>query len=1090
MSYAYYGKGTTKAAAYISSDFGDLIDSSGWKDYPSGGGILTAEGWYRVATGTSEETSDYVQVVDGVLTEYFYTSTTTSSTSSTTTSTSTTTTDATTSTTTISSYGLRFQYNWNGHKLEIWDKEFIGDALELDALGLPPFTLAIESEDNTIVSPVFKTIATIPIIDTNQFDYDIFYTPDATKFKVRYYRDSILEWTGYITPDSFSEALINKSAIILNARDNWGLLNDITIELSRLGKISDFIDECMALISADFTLEDNYSIVYDDTISVLDGVVWLTKDESYGESLIEILRSIGAQIRFIGGNTFSVFNVGNMLGYGKTPYAQEFMFRDRSGLRTIQPAWREAKFTFDYDVNTVHYAGISDSNYSFKETKTVDLMSVDFYNLSGTPWSIGGISIIKPEDWQGDSQNIYLTGHDYTLPPTGKALSYIMSIPVLTQKMKISFNAYNLLLKYRRMRLGPDILTDHLINFNYTLKLRCNVFFFTATKTYILGSFWQEWDDVDSYIEFNLSTGGHGKIPDGGTVFRPEELSQKDEEFTIEIAGIEEEGTLALTFYPWEASTTINTDYVLRISNLRIETTAPEVEGESYTVINENYNVTQTTAFKHGCVPLYKGNAIAFKGGIFKAGGYYDPVDVVQRTDTAYERKLIQVAGDEILHNFSKQKNILTGTIRSDSYFDLSKMFLWKSKYYALKSGSIDYSKNEMQVELVEVEEFSDPTTTTTSTSTTSTSSTTSTTTAIVYTKAYLAYGVLGTTAEGLASTIINWYASTVNLYSPNNSAWYYDTSYSSLVNGMFVINIDTEYYGWFEIENGLINDLGTKLKSALTTTTSTTTIISRTAQEFWGFDSSTKADAYTSGIESSIYLDVNTKYYTSPTGSTYANGWYLITDNGTEDSSIFWHIVDGVVTEITTTTTTSTTTTSTSTTTTTAAIYTKDYLAYDVLLTPYGTVAATVTDWDATPSKLYSSDNSTWYFDAAYTNLASGMFVDNLSTESYIWFEVTSGSVSDSGESLKTTTTTSTTTSTTTVESRVEHTYPGYSSISSTEAYLSGAERTIWYQSSNDKYYSTSDGTSYASDGWYLVTDNGTAGSSEYLQLSSGSEI
>ena len=93
-----------------------------------------------------------------------------------------------------------------------------------------------------------------------------------------------MEWTGYITPDSFSEALINKSAIILNARDNWGLLNDITIELSRLGKISDFIDECMALISADFTLEDNYSIVYDDTISVLDGVVWLTKDESYGES--------------------------------------------------------------------------------------------------------------------------------------------------------------------------------------------------------------------------------------------------------------------------------------------------------------------------------------------------------------------------------------------------------------------------------------------------------------------------------------------------------------------------------------------------------------------------------------------------------------------------------------------------------------------------------------------------------------------------------------------------------------------------------------------------------------------------------------
>ena len=53
-----------------------------------------------------------------------------------------------------------------------------------------------------------------------------FYTSSATEYRVRLMKDGAVEWTGYVTPDSFSESLQYRGSVTIIARDNLGALQD------------------------------------------------------------------------------------------------------------------------------------------------------------------------------------------------------------------------------------------------------------------------------------------------------------------------------------------------------------------------------------------------------------------------------------------------------------------------------------------------------------------------------------------------------------------------------------------------------------------------------------------------------------------------------------------------------------------------------------------------------------------------------------------------------------------------------------------------------------------------------------------------
>jgi len=113
----------------------------------------------------------------------------------------------------------------NTARLEIFQKDFTGSALEIDAI--QSWKLVMDNQGGDLAEPIIKTSMKISIINTNQINYDVFFTPDATKFKVIYKLNGTTEWTGYLTPDSFIENLTYRDTIALTARDNIGMLEQI-----------------------------------------------------------------------------------------------------------------------------------------------------------------------------------------------------------------------------------------------------------------------------------------------------------------------------------------------------------------------------------------------------------------------------------------------------------------------------------------------------------------------------------------------------------------------------------------------------------------------------------------------------------------------------------------------------------------------------------------------------------------------------------------------------------------------------------------------------------------------------------------------
>lgn len=52
------------------------------------------------------------------------------------------------------------------------------------------------------------------------------------------------------------------------------------------------------------------------------------------------LKGCGLQLRFIGANSYALFDLADIDDYGATQQTQEFVFIGQSGLMEILPAWR------------------------------------------------------------------------------------------------------------------------------------------------------------------------------------------------------------------------------------------------------------------------------------------------------------------------------------------------------------------------------------------------------------------------------------------------------------------------------------------------------------------------------------------------------------------------------------------------------------------------------------------------------------------------------------------------------------------------------------------------------------------------------
>ena len=110
-------------------------------------------------------------------------------------------------------------------RLEIYQKDYVGASIEINSL--QSATLVMDNQGEDLTAPIIKSSLNFILVNTSQFDYEVFFTPDATKFKVVYKLDGLTEWTGYLTPDSYTENLSYRDTISLVARDNLGTLDEM-----------------------------------------------------------------------------------------------------------------------------------------------------------------------------------------------------------------------------------------------------------------------------------------------------------------------------------------------------------------------------------------------------------------------------------------------------------------------------------------------------------------------------------------------------------------------------------------------------------------------------------------------------------------------------------------------------------------------------------------------------------------------------------------------------------------------------------------------------------------------------------------------
>jgi hypothetical protein len=315
-------------------------------------------------------------------------------------------------------------------RLEIYGKyprtsvvtaEEIGDVVQ----GL---TLDIQGLSEDIDTPIVKTSLVLSLVDAPELNtetmkcgnWELFYTPDATKWKVvlkgksKGDMDYRTLWGGYITPDSYVETLCHHGVVTVTARDNIGMLKEKDFDGvgNADGVITPYelINQAWAKTESPMVLdwrgeEDENEWPRSDGVDVIYTYINLSAfaEKSWYDAIYDVLYSIGGCMRYVGNNKVAICPIRRLPNQGRvmsnlpvvTPVFQAYATRE------LTPAVKRIEESIDYsfeegkEVPLVGASDFSGDEYSVpvtlynvfgEETRTTaQVMSLQ--NFSDTSWS-------------------------------------------------------------------------------------------------------------------------------------------------------------------------------------------------------------------------------------------------------------------------------------------------------------------------------------------------------------------------------------------------------------------------------------------------------------------------------------------------------------------------------------------------------------------------------------------------------------------------------------------------------------------------------------------------------------------------------
>ena len=265
----------------------------------------------------------------------------------------------------------------HGH---LWRVEILQDTEDtLTPMEIGPvlqgLRLVVQGDQADVDTPIVKTSLEMTFVDAPDLEeerkcgyWEEFYTSSATEYQVKLYKDGQIEWTGYVTPDSFSENLRYRGSVTIIARDNLGALQDFTYNMSPsdnsgLITVLDIINKGLEMVSFPmehiFSLEGARKTPYcaEATNATLFSSLYNNSafyEKTWQEAIEEVLYATGLTMRYVGNNKFVVCSLRDIPLYDKEYWWDVPVLSTifcATGNRELSPAAKSIREEVKFDIS-------------------------------------------------------------------------------------------------------------------------------------------------------------------------------------------------------------------------------------------------------------------------------------------------------------------------------------------------------------------------------------------------------------------------------------------------------------------------------------------------------------------------------------------------------------------------------------------------------------------------------------------------------------------------------------------------------------------------------------------------------------------
>ena len=587
--------------------------------------------------------------------------------------------------------------------------------------------LDIEGGMDDIDTPIVKTSLTFSVVDAPDKDtnnikagnWEEFYTTSATGWKVVLLGKRSDEqewrtlWSGFVTPDSYTETLQYHGVVTITARDGIGHLQDFDFDAKgdAEGMITPLEILTQAWEKAQIPMALDYggaagSNFWPETggVAAIDTYVNVSAFEgkTWYDAVTETLYSLGLVLRYIGRNVVAVCPLRRM------PYqGLEYMEDLRAvtprftayGTRELVPAVKEIAEEVSYDVTE----GAEQPLVKMADF-TGDVIQCPIYMKDASGNTIESTAVVYPIINEGEvgwgnirSNTLFFSYNRYEYP-----LFHDDSDD--EQVYLAAFTKDRMVWYGKRMQMGDDVVLKIeqgvvLRNSNYGLSITSGEASLTATlkrtflgkEEYYNGNKW-----AASYAEFTISFDDTGhyeqRVPmrenAGGLGLLQLFITGADVELPDVSGGINDPVVTTAAYVG-----------IKSLSFLLPQTRSLMEKNKVTTKYNESNNVRMTRNPELG--PAY--DAVAFpaliKNAIFRKEGdiYKTAEEWVWQYEGGDAVQLAALIHQQLLCYHSKPNSVLTGDIVNADMLDPRVIWTWKGGEHMLLSGSYNFLTSRLE---------------------------------------------------------------------------------------------------------------------------------------------------------------------------------------------------------------------------------------------------------------------------------------------------------------------------------------------------------------------------------------------------------